>query len=181
MSPLSGLPFVVGDTYADRVGEYTVISLEGNRIVYQYNDGDGQRLEGDATQKALIYKNILLEKKSPVRPKSQQSVNSYDNGVHFFSHGEVFPIIAAIIEAEFIQLKTYVTHEAIVSALLSKPEAQPLFASCPKDGSRTAEWWAHNMVAWFSKVFTDGRSDWNGRFERLKIDGKWAYRLPEES
>jgi hypothetical protein len=32
------------------------------------------------------------------------------------------------------------------------------------------------MVAFFSKVFTEGRSPWDSEFVRDKIDGKWAYR-----
>src|SRR5260370_913432 len=32
-------PFVVGGTYADRRGEYKVISLEGKRIELEYKDG----------------------------------------------------------------------------------------------------------------------------------------------
>jgi hypothetical protein len=38
------------------------------------------------------------------------------------------------------------------------------------------EWLAHNMVAWFSQRITVGDSGWKDRFERAKIDGKWAYR-----
>lgn len=173
------LPFIIGDTYADRIGEYKVVSLEGNRIVFEY--GDGRRLEGDAKQKALIYGNILLEKKKPQSFVISRSLNSYDHSVHAFTHNEVFPIIAAIIESQFAQLRDYVTHDAIVDTLLKQPEAEPLLASCPKDESRTTRWWAHNMVAWFSKVFTDGKSDWNSRFKRLKINKKWAYKVCEET
>ena len=41
---------------------------------------------------------------------------------------------------------------------------------------QTAEWTAHNMVAWFSQRITVGESDWADQFERQKTDGKWAYR-----
>lgn len=44
------------------------------------------------------------------------------------------------------------------------------------DESHTAEWIAHNMVAWFSQRISVGESDWKERFDRIKIDGKWAYR-----
>jgi hypothetical protein len=33
------------------------------------------------------------------------------------------------------------------------------------------------MVAWFSKIFTDGTSEWDARFERKKIGLAWAYRV----
>lgn len=175
MSQHSGLPFVVGNIYADRLGEYKVISVEGNRIVFEYTGG--RRLEGDAKQKALIYRNILLEQKAPRSLESHHSIHSYDHCLHAFTHIDIFPIIAAIIESQFARVNNYVVHDAIVNELLKHPEAEPFLASCPKDESRTSTWWAHNMVAWFSKVFTEGRSDWNDRFERLKIDGKWAYRV----
>ncbi len=41
---------------------------------------------------------------------------------------------------------------------------------------RTADWIAHNMVAWFSQRITVGESDWAARFDREKRNGKWAYR-----
>ena len=55
------LPFVIGETYADRVGEYKVISVEGNKMVFEYTDG--RRCNGQTETKALIYRNILLEEK----------------------------------------------------------------------------------------------------------------------
>ena len=33
------------------------------------------------------------------------------------------------------------------------------------------------MVAWFSKVFADGTSEWDARLERKKIGLAWAYRV----
>lgn len=169
-------PFIVGETYVDRVGEYKVISQQGNRLNFEYTDGN--RAEGSVEQKALIHRNILLEKSSPraVTPPRKSSTSNA-SCEHFFTHSDVFPIIAEIIEKLFAECKQYVSHDRIVAALLENPEAEPFLDSCPKDESRPASWWAHNMVAWFSKVFTDGRSDWNARFERKKIDNKWAYRV----
>lgn len=170
--------FVVGEIYADRLGEYKVISLNGNRIVFEYTDG--RRSEGDAKQKALIYQNILLEKKRPLQITPRTSLRSYNNSIHAFTHDDVFPIITKIIERLHVESRDYVTHDKIVNALLKQPEAEPFLVGCPTDESRTTAWWAHNMIAWFSKVFTDGRSDWISRFERNKIDGKWAYKVREQ-
>jgi hypothetical protein len=36
------------------------------------------------------------------------------------------------------------------------------------------------MVAWFSQVFTVGRSDWEGEFVRRKEGGSWAYAVKVE-
>jgi hypothetical protein len=109
--------------------------------------------------------------------RPQKPPRLYKDSVPVFKQSEVFPIIAAIIENLYVQSGDYVTHDNSVNALLEHREARPLLGSCPTDGSRTLTWWAHNMVAWFSKVFTDRRSDWNTRFERKKIHGKWAYRV----
>ena len=72
----------------------------------------------------------------------------------------------------------YVTHDQITSSLLSGIEGSTLISAARDklDEDRTAEWIAHKMVAWFSQRITVGESDWAGRFDRQKIDGKWAYR-----
>ena len=72
----------------------------------------------------------------------------------------------------------YVTHDQITSSLLADAEGSTLISAARDelDEGRTAEWIAHNMVAWFSQRITVGESDWAGRFDRQKIDGKWAYR-----
>jgi hypothetical protein len=69
MSRRPPLPFVIGETYADRVGEYKVISVEGKKMVFEYTNG--RRCKGHTKPKALIYRNILLEEKFPhlIRPK----------------------------------------------------------------------------------------------------------------
>jgi hypothetical protein len=177
MSHISSLPFVVGATYADRIGEYKVISVENTRIVFEY--ADGQRCEGDAEQKARIYRNIQLESKSPTPAQPRRRVRISKNSVHAFTHADVFPVIAAIIEAHSSQSSNYITHDEIVEILLKCPEAGPFLNACPTEERKSTEWWAHNMVAWFSKVFTDGLTDWNHRFERTKIDNKWAYKVAE--
>jgi hypothetical protein len=164
--------FVVGENYADRLGEYRVISLEGNRVFFEY--ADGRRSDGDAKRKELIYRNILLEKRSPRPIQPRNPVQSYHQNAHGFTQSDIFPIIAKIIEHLFEKSRQYVTHGAIVNALLKHPEAEPILSSCPKE--KSTEWWASNMVAWFSQAITVGLSDWNNRFERKKIDGKWAYK-----
>jgi hypothetical protein len=165
--------FVVDGNYADRLGEYRVISLEGNLVFFEY--ADGRRSEGDAKQKELIYKNILLEKRSrrPIQPRNP--VQSYHQSAQGFAQSDIFPIIAKIIDDLFEKSRQYVTHGAIVNALLKHREAEAILSNCPKNES--TEWWASNMVAWFSQAITVGRSDWNNRLERTKIDGKWAYKV----
>jgi hypothetical protein len=170
-------PFVVGGNYCDRLGEYRVISLDGNRMVFEYSDG--VRRDGEIERKALIYENILRERRLVQPILRSRSVNTRAQNDNSFSHEDVFPLIAAIIELHSSRSAQFQAHDEIVFALLERPEAQPFLDSCPTDESKTRTWWAHNMVAWFSKVFTDGQSDWQNRFERKKLDGKWAYRVKQ--
>jgi hypothetical protein len=45
-----------------------------------------------------------------------------------------------------------------------------------QEDKRSLEWLTRNMVSWFSQRITVGESDWGRAFERIKIDGLWAYR-----
>ena len=53
-------PFEIGQSYLDGKGEYTVVSLGGNRIRTRHADGT-ERVE-DADLKARIHRRILLER-----------------------------------------------------------------------------------------------------------------------
>lgn len=96
-----------------------------------------------------------------------------------WGHADVFPVIARIIEAATVESGSgYVTHDQITLCLLADAEGSTLISAArgELDEDRTAEWIAHNMVAWFSQRITVGESDWTERFDCQKIDGKWAYR-----
>jgi hypothetical protein len=168
-------PFVVGGTYADRRGEYTVISLEGNRVELEYKDGT--RSVGDIGIKVRIHQNILLEQNARHPVQVPRSSNTRDRGEHYFFHADVFPIIAEIIESHSESSTDYVTHDRIVDAMLEHPKARLFLDSCPNDKPR--EWWALDMVAFFSKVYTEGRSPWQSRFKRTEIDKKYAYKVAD--
>jgi hypothetical protein len=45
-----------------------------------------------------------------------------------------------------------------------------------QDEKQSLEWWAQNMVAWFSQRITVGQSKWQRTFERAKINNQWAYK-----
>ena len=38
-----------------------------------------------------------------------------------------------------------------------------------------------NMVAWFSKRFTEGETTYQDLFTRERVDGRWAYRLAPDT
>lgn len=58
---LSVHPFIVGERYSDRLGEYTVVGIEGARIRIEYDNGT--QTDGAIEVKARIYRNILAEQK----------------------------------------------------------------------------------------------------------------------
>ncbi len=95
-----------------------------------------------------------------------------------WEHADIFPAIARIITNVFDAKQDFVTHDEIVGSILSDSEASSLVANAVSQSkeTRTADWIAHNMVAWFSQRITVGDSDWIEHFDRKKIDFKWAYR-----
>ena len=50
-------PFVVGQKYCDREGEYTVIATDQDRITIERPDG--RRTIADAALKARIHRNVI--------------------------------------------------------------------------------------------------------------------------
>ncbi len=96
-----------------------------------------------------------------------------------WSHDDVFPAVARAIEALNSQQFAYADHDAIVAHLLNDSEVRSYIdaARSADEADRSPEWIAHNMVAWFSQRITVGDSPWASRFERQKINGKWAYRV----
>ena len=83
-------------------------------------------------------------------------------------------IFADVINAYGKRHKSFMTHGKIVAAFMEHPEGQ-LILNRPHDRSNL--YWVGVMVAWFSKVFTDGRSEWDSFLERKKIGSAWAYRV----
>ena len=100
-----------------------------------------------------------------------------------WKQADVFPIIARIIDDVFAKQQRYVTHDEIAAGLLADPGASPIIdeAQQQQDEKQSKEWFAHNMVAWFSERITVGQSDWTNAFDRDKIDGKCAYKPKEGS
>ena len=100
-----------------------------------------------------------------------------------FREAEVFPVIARIIREKSADGSGFVSHQAIASRLLEDREAKVLVAQAhqQQEGDQSQEWIASNMVAWFSQRITVSRSDWVEAFERVKVDGTWAYKPADGS
>jgi len=91
---------------------------------------------------------------------------------------DVFPIIAHIIEQQYQQHQRYITSHEIAAQLVQDDAAKPLIQHTQSQQRKnwSPEQLARNMVAWFSQRITAGKSPWAVRFERTKIDGRWAYK-----
>jgi len=95
-----------------------------------------------------------------------------------WKHDEVFPIIAHIIEQQFQQHQRFITSHEIATQLVQDDAAKSLIqhTQSPQGKDWSPEQLARNMVAWFGQRITVGKSPWAERFERTKIDGRWAYK-----
>jgi len=112
-------PFVVGETYLDREGEYVVISIAGNDITYERTDG--RQLHADAELKARIHRNMQLElgdhrsfRGRRIRFDGRRPVG--------FTFSEVFPLVASEIRSRSKSRQEFVTHEELVATLIEHPE-----------------------------------------------------------
>ena|SRR5947199_5136288 len=97
-----------------------------------------------------------------------------------WKHHEIFPIIAHVIERQYRGDEQYIPAHEIAAELLRDPEAMAIITRAQSQQTKgwSAGRLARNMVAWFSQQITVGDSPWASRFERTKIDDRWAYRPP---
>ena len=164
--------FVVGETYRDRRGTYKVISVQENRLTYDY--GDGIPLIGDAETKWQIHSNLLSEQNPPHTASSSQRPRPTNNE-QFWAYDEVAAIFVEVVTAYGKRHTDFMAHETMVSALMEHPEGKRILER-PHD-DRSNEYWVGVMLAWFSRAFTEGRSEWENSLERKKIGSAWAYRV----
>lgn len=163
--------FEVGKTYLDHVGTYKVVAIDGSRLVFA--TADGIEHEGNTEIKWQIYRSILSGESAPhTSPSLQRSPSG--NGATFITNDEASPIFADVIKAYGKSYKDFMTHEKIVAAFMEHPEGR-LILNRPHNGSKL--YWTGVKMAWFSRVFTEGSSPWEGFFERKKIGSAWAYRV----
>jgi hypothetical protein len=97
---------------------------------------------------------------------SQHKLRSYDHA----------PI--DIIKQQYQQHQQYITSHEIAAQVVQDEAAKSLIQHAQSQQRKiwSPEQIAHNMVAWFSQRITIGNSVWTERFERTKIEGRWAYK-----
>ncbi len=162
--------FEMGKTYLDHVGTYKVVSIDGSRLVFA--TADGIEHEGDAEIKWRIYRNILSGESAPHTSPSLQRPSV--NGATSIANDEASPIFADVIRAYGKSHKDFMPHKKIVAAFMEHPEGQRIL-NRPHD--RPNKNWVGVKLAGFSRVFTEGRSPWEGCFKREKVGSAWAYRV----
>lgn len=94
-----------------------------------------------------------------------------------WKHHEVFPIIESIIAQQSREHGRYVTTDEIATQLLQDDAAKPIIAPAEVILKTSADRIAHNMVAWFSQRITVGDPLLAKKYERTRIDDRWAYRV----
>jgi len=95
-----------------------------------------------------------------------------------FDQAEVFPVIARLISAHHPGRTDFVTHTDLVRALQRDEQGCKLiqFAVEQDEKQRASEWWASNMIQWFSQKYTEGIGAYVRMFERREEKDGWAYR-----
>lgn len=108
--------------------------------------------------------------------KTRTSILTEGSEDSSFHHIDTFPIIAAIIRDHCRQESGYITHHEIVTAFLVHPEGHTLAQQAATQQGNPIGQTASNIVAWFSKRFTEGQTPYQDEFERERQDERWAYR-----
>jgi hypothetical protein len=124
--------------------------------------------------KDRIAKNRAIEERlkqgtaKPKKPLRRAKVFFSENEPLGFSQPDVFPAIASVMEALCGAGNNFVTHRQIVLAICSDASLthrlREIVSNDP--AGRSTEWWADNMMKWFSQTFTIGRNPYSDMFER---------------
>jgi hypothetical protein len=117
----------------------------------------------------------LAERLKAPAPKSFRDIKIEigTNGDVTFEQAQVFPVIAGIISR---MGPGFVSHRQIVNEMLRDTEISWLLDQIQgREGANNREWWASNMMAWFSQSITVGRNPYGDQLERRSGDGVWEY------
>jgi len=71
-------PFVIGQSYWDRLGQYTVVDIDENNVTIKRTDG--RQVVGDAAMKARIHRNIVTERADLERERAFRSTRRETTG-----------------------------------------------------------------------------------------------------
>ena len=120
----------------------------------------------------------LAERMKAPAPKAFRDIKIEigTNGNVTFEQAQVFPVIAGIISR--MGSHSFVSHHQIVNEMLKDTEISWLLDQIQgREGADRRQWWASNMMAWFSQSITVGRNPYGDQFERRLGNGVWEYRF----
>ena len=164
-------PFIIGETYEDWDGPYKVISFSDSRVTFERPDGS--QGSGTIEGKAMICRNVRLERQHPELPRNQKSPSGRPRSA-YPAYEEVTPIVAEVIEKHSRRSRDYLTHTRMVEALLAHPEARPVIDGLSDE--KTPEGRAGVIIAFFGKEYFEGRRGWRERFEQTQTR-PYGYRV----
>lgn len=168
-------PFIVGGSYFDRRGEYVVVSVDHDEILFRRPDGSEQK--GNARIKANIHRSILTELQASRSSSKLRVAGMNGRPTKGGILEEMFWCIAEVIQQQSELTADYVLHDEITAALMRHEYAGPLLEQRADHDERAPAWFASDYVAFYSKEWTEGRPRHADRLERKRIRGKWAYRV----
>jgi len=90
-------------------------------------------------------------------------------GQHF-SHDEAFPVIRRLIIEISKSTNDFVTHSELVHSFAQDAEGSRLLQVVVEGDkeNRPREWWASNMIQWFSQRYTVTEKDGDGSSESVQ-------------
>jgi hypothetical protein len=139
---------------------------------------DSEKIAARIAQNRAIDQRVA-QSNSPGRSLRSLKVSFVGNDAVGFSHSDTFPVIASVITTLCAPGNEFVGHREIVAAMLADPHLgwllDQIFAKDPNEYPR--EWWANNMMAWFSQTITTGRNSYTRAFEREPGITPYRYRL----
>lgn len=149
--------------------------------VYQYLDGDWYdahyiRAPQAIAQQLDAQRRATGQGTVEQRRRKAETTSGGGSADSAFSHDDVFPFIAELIEKLYGEKGEFVTHREIVAELVEHPEVRAYMDEAIRQKGHTVRDWSNWMVQWFSAAFTEKRSVYWDKFERERIEERWAYR-----
>jgi hypothetical protein len=167
-------PFIVGATYEDELGKYTVLSVEGALMTFERPDGSKKHTT-DIPLKARIHKRILAERQNPGQRLQNLQQLRTGSRTSEYTYEDVTPFVVDAIDKHSRRSREYMPHLMLRSALLSEPHARSIIENLrPTPKLKTPEAWAGVIIAGFSKQWKAGL--WP-RFERRKTGRGHEWRV----
>lgn len=160
-------PFIVGETYEDEIGEYTVASIEGSRMTIRRNNGELQHSD-NISLKAEIYKRRVRERENP-RPINYHAAKS-SSGEHAYHDDDVTWMVAKCIAVLAKRSKDCIPHKRIVESLLEDAAIRHIIEDINRRSKdqKTLKGRAGQIIARFSFECHEGK--WPG-YKKKKITG----------